>query len=97
MGLFLGGHLEATPSSDPFTSSVFHFPEPEVIVRISPMISGPKNLPFDLHGISVRIQPNDNAADITDLVYVKEPVYIFFEEELTMRPAEGRFEEEFAL
>jgi hypothetical protein len=77
MGLFLGGHLEATPSSDPFTSSVFHFPEPKVIVRISPMISGPKNLPFDLHGISVRIQPNDNAADITDLVALNTHPFMF--------------------
>jgi hypothetical protein len=41
------------------------------------MVSGPRDLPFDLHGISVRIQPSENAADLTDLVALNTQPFMF--------------------
>jgi hypothetical protein len=42
------------------------------------MISATKDLPVDLHGIAVRIQPSDeNAADLTDLVALNTHPFMF--------------------
>ncbi|MEN8237667.1 MAG: hypothetical protein ABFR53_00560 [Actinomycetota bacterium] len=76
-GLFLRGQLKAWPGSERFTSPVFHRTEPEVVVRLSPMMSGIKDLWVDLHGISVRIQASDDASDFSDLVALNTHPFMF--------------------
>lgn len=77
-GLYLGGHLEARDGSKLFTSEIFSaVTPPNVIVRLSPMISGVKNHRLDLHGIAVRIQPGDTRENLTDLVALNTHPFMF--------------------
>jgi len=76
-GLYLSGHLEPAVASDPFTSSVFQGPRSKVVVRLSPMMSGPKDRRLDLHGFAARIQDPLDDANSTDFVAMNTHPFLF--------------------